>query len=183
MFSMAYHFEYDWFSGHIPRFTRLLGEFKGTPATGLEIGTHEGRSCVWMMKNILTDAGSKLITVDAFEQSVLRSNIEECGCLDRVDVRIGLSRDVLPTVARGSIDFAYIDGSHWSCDVLEDAVNVFRLVRVGGVIGFDDYLWDDPSFNQHGTPKPAIDAFLLCYSHKVTLLEKSSQVWIRKENE
>ena len=177
---MPYHFNYDWFTSHIPRFAEILGEFKGKPATGLEVGTHEGRSCVWLMENILTNAESRLIVVDVFEQPVLRSNIQECGCLDRIDIRIGLSRDVLLTVARGSIDFAYVDGSHWSCDVLEDAVNVFRLLRVGGIVGFDDYLWNDPKFNQHGTPKPAIDAFLLCYRHKIELLEKGEQVWIRK---
>lgn len=47
-------------------------------------------------------------------------------------------------------------------------------------IAFDDYLWDDPQWNQHGTPKPAIDAFLAIYREKLQLLETGWQVWVRK---
>jgi predicted O-methyltransferase YrrM len=111
---------------------------------------------------------------------VLRHNLCETGAEFKVDVQIGLSRDVLHTVPFATFDFAYIDGSHWSCDVLEDAVTVFRRTKIGGLIAFDDYVWDDPKYNQHGTPKPAIDAFLTCYKHKLKVLEHQYQVWIRK---
>ena len=38
-------------------------------------------------------------------------------------------------------DLIYIDGSHTAADVLTDAVLAFQLLRVGGVMIFDDYLW------------------------------------------
>jgi predicted O-methyltransferase YrrM len=177
---MTYQFQYDWFSVHIPLFQRLLGEFAGKPANALEIGTHEGRSATWLLTNILTHPQARLLSIDIFEQHVLRENLREAGAELRADVRIGYSRDVLHSVPPATFDFAYIDGSHWACDVLEDAVTVFRRVKTGGLIGFDDYLWDDPAFNLHGTPKPAIDAFLSCYAHKLAVLEKGYQVWIRK---
>ena len=77
-------------------------------------------------------------------------------------------------------DFAYIDGHHGAVYVLEDAVHAFRLVTVGGVVSFDDYLLDDPVYNKDCTPKPAIDAFLTIYSKEIELLHQGNQVWIRK---
>lgn len=38
-------------------------------------------------------------------------------------------------------DLIYIDASHDAVDVLADAILSFRLLKVGGVIIFDDYLW------------------------------------------
>jgi hypothetical protein len=72
-------------------------------------------------------------------------------------------------------------GSHWTIDVLEDAVAAFRLAKTGGIIGFDDYKWNDPKYNQNGAPKLAIDAFLKVYKPKIALLTKNYQVWARKE--
>jgi predicted O-methyltransferase YrrM len=182
---MPYQFDYDWFSVHIPLMDRLLSPFKGKPARALEIGTHEGRSATWLLTHILTHPESRLLCIDIFEQPVLRANLQESGASSRVEVRIGRSSELLHSsdLLPDSFDFAYVDGSHSSCDVLEDAVNVFRLIRVGGIIGFDDYEWDDPQFNQHGTPKPAVDAFVHCYAHKLAVLERGYQVWLQKVTE
>ena len=37
-------------------------------------------------------------------------------------------------------DLIYIDGMHYSQNVLFDAVSSFKLAKEGGVIIFDDYL-------------------------------------------
>jgi predicted O-methyltransferase YrrM len=177
---MSLTFNFDWFSGNIPTLERTLGSFAGKPVSALEIGTHEGRSATWLLSNVLTHPQARLLCVDLFEQPVLRANINAVSGTYKTTIRIGLSREVLHPVGPDTFDFAYIDGSHWSCDVLEDAVMVFRRTKVGGVIGFDDYLWDDPAFNQHGTPKLAIDAFLVCYAHKLEVLQHDYQVWVRK---
>lgn len=42
---------------------------------------------------------------------------------------------------RQRFDLVYIDGSHYSHDVLSDAVLSFPLLKVGGHMLFDDYLW------------------------------------------
>ncbi len=47
-------------------------------------------------------------------------------------------------------------------------------------MAFDDYLWDDPQWNQDGRPKEAVDAFLAVYSGKIDVLHHEHQVWIRK---
>lgn len=177
---MSYTFNYDWFSGNIPTFERCLGGFKGKPCSAIEIGTHEGRSATWLLTHILTNRDSRLTCVDIAEQPVLRANLEATGVPQKANVIISESHSALEAIPLGSLDFAYVDGSHWACDVLEDAILTFRRVKPGGVIGFDDYLWNDPKYNQHGVPKPAIDAFLTCFSHKVDILEHGYQVWVRK---
>ena len=71
-------------------------------------------------------------------------------------------------------------------DVLEDAVGSFRLAKVGGIIGFDDYRWNDVAISRlGGTPKPAIDAFRKIYrKHFEVLTEwRCYQFWIRKLSE
>ncbi len=66
-----------------------------------------------------------------------------------------------------------MDGSHQAPDVLADAVFAFPLLKVGGLMIFDDYLWSmelpgqQDSFNM---PKPAIDAFVNIYQRKVRVL-------------
>lgn len=177
---MDYDFSYDWFTPNIPTFRHCLGAFANCKVYGLEVGTHEGRSATWLLDNILTHPGARLLCIDAEEQPKLANNLMATGQNYKVDVRIGYSRDVLASLTPYLFDFAYIDGSHWTCDVLEDAVLAFRRIRIGGVLGFDDYLWDDPRYNQHGTPKGAIDAFLACYAHKLEVIEHGYQVWMRK---
>lgn len=177
---MPYTFTYDWFSGNIPTFERCLGSFKDQPCNAVEIGTHEGRSATWLLTNILTHPDSRLTCLDIVEQPVLEANLVATGSRQKVNVKIGESHDMLETIPTGTLDFAYIDGSHWACDVLEDAILTFRRVRCGGIIGFDDYLWNDPQFNQNGVPKPAIDAFLANFAHKLDILEHGYQVWVRK---
>ena len=81
-------------------------------------------------------------------------------------------------------DFIYIDGSHQAADVLSDAVNAFKLLRPGGIMCFDDYLWHwaDRPYNPLDTPKAAIDAFTMIYAQKLQVLAlPPSQLFIEKK--
>jgi len=83
-----------------------------------------------------------------------------------------------------AFDFIYIDGSHQAPDVLADAILAFRMLRVGGIMAFDDYLWfehlpygKDPI----RSPKIAIDAFTNIYSRKLNILSAPLyQLYIQK---
>src|SRR5690606_20727301 len=78
-------------------------------------------------------------------------------------------------------DVIYIDGGHEGVNVIEDAVHAFRLVKQGGLICFDDYEWDGSGEGpKHVLPMRAIDAFLEIYAHKIEVLHKGYQVWIRR---
>ena len=114
-----------------------------------------------------------------------KEQVRSIGTL-QITVHQGASRDVMRRLKPDTFDFIYVDGSHSTVDVIEDAVSAFRLANRGAVIAFDDYQWDDPNFNHSGIPKPAIDAFLGLYAHPtryeplVDVLEMGWQVWVRK---
>lgn len=46
-------FTADWFTSYGADWLRLLGHLRSGPARGLEIGSYEGRSAVWLMDNLL----------------------------------------------------------------------------------------------------------------------------------
>jgi hypothetical protein len=62
-------------------------------------------------------------------------------------------------------------------------VLTFPKIKVGGIVLFDDYLWDDPRYNQSGTPKTAADAFIGCNKHKVEVIDRGYQLWIQKTSD
>ncbi len=53
----------------------------------------------------------------------------------------GYSNDVLPTLEM-KFDFAYIDGEHSPEQVYKDAVNVIKLMKPGGIMLFDDFMFE-----------------------------------------
>ena len=181
----------DWFSRNIPAWTFLLKRLakENNPLRILEVGVFEGRSTCWLLENFCKTPASLLVAVDTFQggiehkgmelaslRSRFESNIRTVASPARVDIREGFS---LPELARLVVekpqpfDFISIDASHQAPDVLGDAVLAFQLLRVGGVMAFDDYLW---SPTPQGTenpillPKMAIDAFTTAYSRRLRIL-------------
>ena len=77
-------------------------------------------------------------------------------------------------------DFIYIDGSHEAPDVLCDAVLGFKLLKLGGVMVFDDYLWHHGDKSLHFCPKPAIDSFVNLYWRKLEITTSPYQLIIQK---
>ena len=58
--------------------------------------------------------------------------------------------------------------------MLCDAVLAFRLLSVGGIIAFDDYLWSEAlpgGIDPIRCPKPAVDAFTNLYCRKLQILQ------------
>jgi Methyltransferase domain len=162
----GYTFTADWFSANIPSFSKHLQSLRGTACSILEIGCFEGRASAWLLQNIAISPDSRLLCLDCNDQPLFAANIRQAGGEKRTDFRRGLSRETLRTLPFACYDVIYIDGGHGSTDVLEDAVQSFRLAKPGAIIAFDDYVWNDPQHNQHGVPKPAIDAFLTLYAKK-----------------
>jgi predicted O-methyltransferase YrrM len=84
-------------------------------------------------------------------------------------------------------DLIYIDGSHQAPDVLADAILSFKLLRVGGIMIFDDYLWEEPlpgGTDPLRNPKLAIDAFVNVYIRKLNVLSAPlEQLYVRKVSE
>lgn len=188
-----YIFTVDWFSRNIPAWTHYLKELKNKPNLNfLEIGSFQGRSTVWLLENILTDSTSKITCIDTFEGSeehitnfsehiknlydVFIHNISEFK--DKVIIKKNKSQIILKQLTE-TYDFIYIDGDHKASSVLEDTVLSFSLLKSGGIMIFDDYLWFAMK-KYIDNPKSAIDAFLEIYSDKINILFKDYQVIIEK---
>jgi len=80
-------------------------------------------------------------------------------------------------------DLIYIDASHYAVDVLTDAVLSFKLLKGGGMMIFDDYLWAGDE-NIVYYPKIAIDAFTNVFSNHLKLVPAPiTQIYAIKINE
>jgi predicted O-methyltransferase YrrM len=202
--STDYLFTVDWFSPHILLWGNYLNHYKGKPNLRfLEIGSYQGRAAVWLLENILTHNSSSITCIDTFEGSVehhehfkddiknlfetFSHNMSRFG--DKVKVMKNRSQVALKHLSicganlnkgdDGQFDFVYIDGDHRASSVMEDAVLSLPLLKQGGLMIFDDYLWTC-SKKDIDDPKPAIDAFIHLYADKIKVLFINQQVIIRK---
>ena len=183
---VGYSFTADYVSTHAPNWKRLLEEYRDRPRVRmLEIGSYEGRSAVWFLANVLTHATASLVCIDIFARAAyaLRfdHNIRVSGVGHKVTKLKGPSQDLLTTLPRDHFDVIYIDGWHEAASVLKDAVLSWQRLKPGGVMIFDDYLWDlhKPVRDR---PQIAIDVFLDSIAGKYQVLLKDYQVAIRKRS-
>jgi predicted O-methyltransferase YrrM len=189
-----YHFTQDWFSGNIPVWESVLAPYKGRPSVQyLEVGLYEGRSAVWMLENVLTHPTSHLTGIDVFQGPLkdrCLENLRRSGAGGRVTTIVEPSQVVLRRLPLETFDIIYIDGSHATSDVLEDAVLSYRLLKPGGVLIFDDYRWSGALTRGPEThdapsdfPKAAIDRFIQCFRLHLEVVYNSrngNQLIVRK---
>jgi predicted O-methyltransferase YrrM len=184
-------FKFDWFKGYIINWTKWLAGFKGKPNLQfLEIGCFEGRATTWLLENILTNSSSFITVIDTFEGSleftdyqkkdmfeIFSENIKEYR--QKVIISKGYSQELLREKKLKYYDFIYIDGSHIAPDVLEDTILAWGLLKVGGIMVFDDYEWHHHK-NPLMLPKIAVDSFLEVFKGKYQLIHKGYQLAIKK---
>lgn len=132
-------FTADWFSDVCWAWLKYLPAFftTGLPARWIEVGSYEGRSALWTLDNILPPR-STVWCVDHFDADYeKRFDANVAGETGIVKVK-AKSRDVLPVMTAAAFDGAYIDGAHEEDEVLHDALQVWRLLRPGAPLVFDD---------------------------------------------
>lgn len=61
----------------------------------------------------------------------------------------GYTDKILPTLTK-KYDYIYIDADHNYKQVKRDLDNAYKLIADGGIIGFNDYIYDDRYYNVYG---------------------------------
>lgn len=187
----AYEFTADWFSRFAEIWRQVLTRYP--PSTLLEIGSYEGRSACFLIEECAKDRPIELHCIDTWAGGVEHDPAAMAEVEARFDRNLERARAAAPhpvslhkhkaashpaliqLLAAGAegFDLVYVDGSHQAPDVLADAVLGFQLLKVGGVLIFDDYLWSLEAAGRQdplNMPKPAIDAFVNLFQRKVTVL-------------
>jgi hypothetical protein len=77
-------------------------------------------------------------------------------------------------------NFIYIDGSHIAKDVLTDACMAWPLLRPGGLLVFDDYLWGESRDILH-RPRFAVDVFTNIFAESLDIVHIGHQFVVRKK--
>lgn len=192
-------YTYDWFHQHIPTWRTILGPLAGKPDLNfLEIGSFEGRSACWLLKNVLTDETTHLTCVDLFLDALgghdefmprqarpngnFDHNIALTGAAHRVTKIKSTSEAALLRLPSAAFDFIYIDGSHHAPYVLTDAVLAWRCLKVGGLLCFDDYLWGLDELPDVERPQIAIDTFISVFRGMQEVVHRGDQVFVRKNH-
>ena len=181
-YEKPYEFTQDWFTRRIRSWKRIFRDLKGQEnLKALEIGTFEGRSALWLLENVLTHATSQLVTIDPLAGEIeqrFHSNLELSGFAHKVQKHLGHSEDILHTLPEKSFDIIYVDGDHTAAGVERDSRLCWRLLKEGGILIFDDYLWEE-EYPENERPGPSIDQFLESISSQYVLLHKDYQVVLR----
>ncbi len=186
-------FTQDWFSRSIPCWDIILKSMTqgGKPLRVLEIGVFEGRSTCWLLDRYCRQSDSQITVIDTFSggiehqgldlttlRTLFEKNIATIGSSAVVEILEGYSsRQLASLIAAGAgnpgYDFISIDASHQAPDVLADCVLAFQLLKRGGVMALDDYLWSAEHPGREdllNSPKLAIDAFTNIYRRQVRVI-------------
>lgn len=175
-----YQFTQDWFTHNIPIWQKHLQELAGIPEFQVvEIGSFQGMSACWLLDNILTHPTAKITCIDLYFQEHFKGNIAKTGAADRVIVLEGYSQELLVNLASEFYDISYVDGCHKPTSALQDAILSWRLVKVGGLMIFDDYEFTFPDSPEDDT-KIGIDVFLEMFGSQLEVIHKGYQLIVKK---
>lgn len=144
----------DWFTpnvrhlaDHLSRIKREFDEIKI-----LEIGSFEGLSGAFLSSYLEADSMTCIDTWSGPEYSEFAPEInwEEVerkfdqnwseSCVEKIKMESSIALGALANENR-EFNLIYIDGSHFSLDVMADGLLAWKLLSGGGIMVFDDYLW------------------------------------------
>jgi len=114
-----------------------------------EIGSHKGRSTIALALGVVARGEGSVLAIDPFDAEIdgergderlkqFEQNLSRAQIADRVVLRRQLSHDVAPSVASGSLDVLFIDGSHEYEDVIQDIDDWMPKMVDGGLMLFND---------------------------------------------
>ncbi len=185
-------FSNKWFLNNFEIFSFFLPDDKNVKFDYLEIGCYEGLSSFYVLSEYnnvcaylidlwdLPNPNSQIISNNFnLVEKNFDDNLNEFVYKKiKEDSVIGM-RKLLKE--NKFFDFIYIDGSHNGEDVLSDAIEAFKILRVDGILFFDDFLQHDNSrtFQSY----EGIEKFLSLYSDFIVIKYFQSNLIIKKKHE
>ncbi len=177
----------DWFVQNSVAWDETLKELKGKPIKGVELGCFEGRSTVWLMENLFTHPKARLDCVDIWKSEALYEPVQmkeverrfkkNTAKFKQMTVHKMPSQEYL--LQAEPADFIYVDADHTAAGCLIDGVLSHLILRHGGIIIFDDYLWAGLA-KAPNVCKGAIDSFMDCFSELYDVLYLGKQAILRR---
>ena len=184
---------HDWFTHCIPYWVTTIEKYLKPydNLNALEIGAFEGRSahflcwysdktnlvCVDTWQNLGENEGTNYVAAAIEER--FDHNVKEFGSRIKKFKGTSLSYFLSVESQKKQYDFIYIDGSHQSDDVIIDAIKCFKLLKVGGIMIFDDFLWKYYEYHKNN-PCSAISAFLALKKSELRIIYLGYQVHVLK---
>jgi predicted O-methyltransferase YrrM len=184
----------NWFESVArPNFEQHLKRFAGLPKLRfVQVGVFTGDASVWLLDNILTDPSSRLLDIDTWQgsdeaehkamdfENVYLTYLAKVKKYPNVSDMRADSGHTLSQMPGDLADFIYIDGDHTAAGVRVDSYHAHRILKPGGVLAFDDYLWGY-GLDPEQTPQPAIDTFMEVHKDEYEVLDINWQVWLQKK--
>ena len=200
-----YEFTNNWFETSAKAiWSQIFNQTK--PKKILEIGSYEGASTCFLIDTLsLYHDSFEIYVIDTWDGGVehkemkinmklveerfhkntslaIKNTSKKIELVTFKDKSINALSKLITIQKSNYFDFIYIDGSHMATDVLSDAILSFELLKINGIIGFDDYLWKLPNSNNLLTnPKIAIDSFTNIFALRSAIFRTPNhQVYIKK---
>jgi len=179
-----------WFDGNAVEWMRIFEsqQLAGKPIRVLEIGSWEGRSAAFLLHHLPQAAVTAVDTWQGGRQNagdprlarieeLFNANVARYGA--RVRKVKSTSAEFFRNGEHSPFDLIYVDGSHDADDVIVDAVGGFERLAPGGIMIFDDYLWERGA-DLHLTPAVAINRFLRTNRGRYRILSVTGQIILKK---
>tara|TARA_B100002052_G_C15875465_1_gene596746 strand:+ start:543 stop:1223 length:681 start_codon:yes stop_codon:yes gene_type:complete len=184
------NFSQKWFLNNFEVFTFFLPKNKSLKFDYLEVGCYEGLSSfyvlseyksvnaffldIWDMPNPNSKSLSRNFGLieKVFDQNLSGFHFKKMKDDSVISMRRLLKENV-------HFDFIYIDGSHNGEDILSDAIEAFKILKVNGLIFFDDFLQHDD--NRILQSYEGIEKFLSLYSDYLIIEYFQNNLVVRKK--
>jgi len=124
---------------------QIIAQIK--PRISVEIGCAYGISSLYICEALAEVGGERHIIIDPdqirFWQGMGVEHLKAAGYEPLLEVHLLPSYQALPRLEAAGleVDFAFVDGAHWFDYVMVDFFGLDRILKVGGVIVFDDTDW------------------------------------------
>ena len=154
----------------------------------LEIGSLEGNSALYILKNHLT---KNVVCIDLWDLDNFLSNakknldnfIKNLKEFDNKYSYFKMKSDDFFQNNKEFFDVIYIDGWHGASQVRKDIENSWKFLNVGGIVICDDYFYEGDSFKKSDKdiPAPEINNFIRKNQKNLKILcVNNNQIFLKK---